>query len=140
MSTLAGATLLRQELGMMLMLVFGFAALALAAVGIYGVIAFATAERRGEVATRLALGATQKNVFWLMLKQGQILTLVGAAIGLAGSFAAGRYVASRLYQVSATDPMILLGATLAVAFLALVATMIPAFRASKTDPASVLRS
>lgn len=140
MTALAGATLLRQELGMMLMLVFGFAALALAAVGIYGVIAFATAERRGEVATRLALGATQKNVFWLMLKQGQFLTLVGAAIGLAGSFAAGRYVASRLYQVSATDPMILLGATLMVAFLAIVATMIPAFRASKTDPASVLRS
>jgi ABC-type antimicrobial peptide transport system permease subunit len=140
MSALTGATLLRQELGMMLMLVFGATALALAAVGIYGVIAYATAERRGEVATRLALGATQGNVFWLVLKQGQMLTLVGTAIGLGASYAAGRFVASQLYQVSASDPMILIGATLVVALLASVATMIPALRASKTSPSAVLRS
>jgi putative ABC transport system permease protein len=140
LSELAGATLLRQELGMMLMLVFGATALALAAVGIYGVIAYAASQRRGEVATRLALGATPRNVFWLVLKQGQVLTAVGVAIGLAASYAAGRVVASRLYEVSATDPMILLGATLAVALLASVATMIPALRVSRTNPAGVLRS
>ena len=140
MTSIAGATLLRQELGMMLMLVFGFTALALAAVGIYGVIAYATSQRRGEVATRLALGATQGNVFWLVLKQGQMLALIGAAIGLVASYAAGRYVASRLYQVSASDPMILLGATLVVGILAITATMIPALRASKTNPAAVLNS
>jgi putative ABC transport system permease protein len=99
---------------MMLMLVFGATALALAGVGIYGVIAYATSQRRGEVATRLALGATQGNVFWLVRKQGQILTVVGTAIGLAASYAAGRFIASRLYEVSASDPMILIGATLVV--------------------------
>lgn len=140
MSTLAGATLLRQELGMMLMLVFGATALALAAVGIYGVIAYATSQRSGEVATRLALGASPRNVFWLVLKEGQVLTLVGTVIGLVGSYAAGRFVASRLYEVSASDPMILIGATLVVALLASLATMIPALRASKTSPSAVLRS
>ena len=140
MSGLAGATLLRQELGMMLMLVFGATALALAAVGIYGVIAYATSQRHSEVATRLALGASQSNVFWLVLKQGQMLALIGAAIGLGASYAAGRFVASRLYEVSASDPMILIGATLVVALLASVATMIPAFWASKTKPAEVLKS
>lgn len=140
MTTIAGATLLRQELGMMLMLVFGATALALAAVGIYGVIAYAASQRRGEVATRLALGATQGNVFWLVLKQGQMLTLVGTAIGLGASYAAGRFIASRLYQVSASDPMILIGATVVVGLLAILATMIPALRASKTNPAAVLNS
>ena len=67
---------------MTLMLLFGAAAVALAAVGIYGVIVYATSQRRGEVATRLALGATSGNVFWLVLKQGQWLTMIGAAIGL----------------------------------------------------------
>ena len=103
-------------------------------------IAYATAERRGEVATRLALGATQRNVFWLVLKQGPTLMLVGTAIGLGASYAAGRFVASRLYEVSASDPMILIGATLVVALLASLATMIPALRASRTKPADVLRS
>jgi putative ABC transport system permease protein len=140
MSGLAGATLLRQELGMMLMLVFGATALALAAVGIYGVIAYATSQRRGEVATRLALGATPRNVFWLVLKEGQTLTIIGTVIGLGASYAAGRFIASRLYEVSASDPMILIGATLVVALLASVATMIPALRASKTKPSDVLRS
>jgi hypothetical protein len=70
-SDLVGDTLRRQELGMMLMMVFGAAALALAAVGIYGVIAYATSQRTGEVATRLALGATRGRVFWLMIGHGR---------------------------------------------------------------------
>jgi predicted permease len=140
MSALTGATLLRQELGMMLMLVFGATALALAAVGIYGVIAYATSQRSGEVATRLALGATPRNVFWLVLKEGQLLTIIGTVIGLGASYVAGRFIASRLYEVSAADPMILIGATLVVALLASLATMIPALRASKTSPSAVLRS
>ncbi len=139
MASLAGATLLRQELGMMLMLVFGATALALAAVGIYGVIAFGAEERRGEMATRLALGATQRNVFWLVLKEGCVLALIGASIGLVASFVSGRLVASRLYEVSAFDPVILAAATLIVALLAIAATTIPAVRASLTKPSAVLR-
>ena len=75
-----------------------------------------------------------------MLKEGQVLTIVGTLIGLGASYAAGRFVASRLYEVSASDPMILVGATFVVAVLASVATMIPALRASRTKPAEVLRS
>jgi ABC-type antimicrobial peptide transport system permease subunit len=138
-SDVVSATLSRQELGLMLMLLFGAAAVALAAVGIYGVIAYATSQRRGEVATRLALGATSGNVFWLVLKQGQWLTMIGAGIGLLVAYLAGRVVASRLYEVRASDPAILGGATVLVILIALLATMIPAYRASRIDASRVLR-
>jgi predicted permease len=137
---LVGSTLQRQELGMMLMLIFGGAAVALAAVGIYGVIAYATSQRGGEVATRLALGATQSNVFWLMLRQGRTLTLLGAGIGLAAAYGTGRFVASRLYEVRADDPVILVSAGLIVAVIAITATVVPAFRAALISPARVFRA
>jgi ABC-type antimicrobial peptide transport system permease subunit len=139
LSSLVGDTIQRQALGMRLMLIFGVAALILAAVGIYGVIAYAATERRGECATRLALGATQGNVFWLMMSRGRTLALVGAGIGLGAAYIAGRVIASRLYQVSAADPWILGAATLVVAAIALGATVIPAFRSSRLDPVNVLR-
>jgi putative ABC transport system permease protein len=134
-----GSTLRRQQLGMTLMLVFGAAAVALAAVGIYGVIAYAASQRRGEVATRLALGATPGNVFWLVLKQGQVLTAVGGAVGLIVAYSSGRLVSSRLYEVHAADPLILGAAALLVVGIAVLATTIPAFRASRLDPGCVLR-
>ena len=93
------------------MMWFGAAAVALAAVGVYGVIAYGAAQRRGEVATRLALGATPGNVFWLVLKQGRTLALVGAAIGVTVAYLSGRIVSSRLYDVQASDPVVLIGAT-----------------------------
>lgn len=118
LSSMVGDTIQRQQLGMRLMLIFGVAALILAAVGIYGVIAYAATERRGECATRLALGASQGNVFWLMMRRGRTLALVGAGIGLVAAYIAGRVIASRLYQVSASDPWILGAATLVVASIA----------------------
>jgi putative ABC transport system permease protein len=139
-SELTGNMLQRQELGMTLMLVFGAAALALAAVGIYGVIAYATAQRSGEVATRLALGATPGRVFWLMFRQGRMLTLAGAGIGLAAAYLIGRLVASRLYEVRGGDPIILGAAAVVVAAIAILATTIPAARAARTSPTGVLRS
>ncbi len=139
-SELVGDTLQRQQLGMMLMLVFGGAALVLAAVGIYGVIAFAASQRQGEVATRLALGASPMSVFWLVLRQGRTLAIVGAAIGLTAAYLAGRVVASRLFEVRASDPIILAGATLIVSIIAIAATAIPAMRSAKVDPCRVLRS
>ena len=124
---------------MTLMLGFGVAAIALAAVGIYGVIAYGAAQRRNEMAIRLALGATSQNVFWLTLKQGRTLALVGAAIGLLVAYVSGRLVSSWLYEVRASDPMILGAATLLVIGIALVATVIPAYRAARLEPARVLR-
>jgi predicted permease len=138
-SDLVESALERQQLGMQLMLVFGAAALALAAVGIYGVIAYAASLRRSEVATRLALGATPASVFRLVFSQGRTLAIVGAVIGLTAAYLSGRLVASRLYEVQAHDPMILAAATITVAGLAFLATAVPAYRASRIDPSRVLR-
>ena len=136
---IVGATLQRQQLGMTLMVLFGVAAVVLAAIGIYGVIAYATAQRRNEVATRLALGATQGHVFWLVLKQGRALTILGAVIGVAVAYGSGRIVSSQVYAVSASDPLILTAAAALVILIATLATTIPAFRASRLDPSRVLR-
>ncbi len=133
------STLSRQSLGMTLMMWFGAAAVALAAVGVYGVIAYGAAQRRSEVATRLALGATPGNVFWLVLKQGRTLAIVGAAIGVTVAYLSGRIVSSRLYNVQASDPVVLIGATVFVLATALVATTVPAIRVSRLKPSAVLR-
>ena len=135
---IVGVTLSRQQLGMTLMLWFGAAAVALAAVGIYGVIAYGAAQRRNEVAIRLALGATGPSVFRLVMRQGRTLAALGASIGLVGAHLGGRVVSNQLYQVSASDPLILGAATVVVIGITLVATVIPAWRASRLDPARVL--
>ena len=136
---LVGSTIERQQLGMTLMLWFGAAAVALATVGIYGVIAYATAERRAEVATRLALGATPRDVFWLVLRQGRTLVAAGAATGLLIAYFAGRLLSTRIYAVRAFDPVILGAALVLVVVIALAATVVPAYRASRLPPAAVLR-
>jgi putative ABC transport system permease protein len=134
------ATLRRQELGMTLMLLFGAAAVALAAVGIYGVIAYAASQRADEMATRLALGATPLNAFWLVVKQGRTLAVIGTVIGVAVADGAGRLVSSRIYEVRASDPRILAGATALVVIVAMLATIVPAWRVSRIAPSRVLRS
>jgi putative ABC transport system permease protein len=137
---LLASTLTRQQLGMTLMLVFGATALLLAAVGIYGVIAYASAQRLGEIATRLALGATPSQVFWLLMRRGQWLALAGVCLGLASAYAGGRTVASLVYGIRASDPLVLAMATAAVVLISWVATAIPARRASRIDPILALRA
>src|SRR5205085_8881764 len=83
---IVAATTRRQELGMTLMLIFGGVAVLLAAVGIYGVVAYAVAQRRDEMATRLALGATPGSVFVLVMKQGALLAIIGIGIGLGVAY------------------------------------------------------
>jgi ABC-type antimicrobial peptide transport system permease subunit len=138
-SHLVASTLTRQQLGMTLMLVFGATALVLAAVGIYGVIAYASAQRLGEIATRLALGATPRQVFWLLMRRGQWLAASGVGIGLAAAYAGGRTVASLVYGIRASDPFVLAAATFVVVLITWIATAIPASRASRTDPVLALR-
>jgi putative ABC transport system permease protein len=139
-SNFVASTLTRQQLGMVLMLVFGATALGLAAVGIYGVIAYATAQRIGEIATRLALGATPANVFWLMMRRGQTLAAVGAVLGLAAAYVGGRTIASFVYGISAFDPLVLASAVVVVVLITWVATAIPAARAARIDPIDALRT
>jgi predicted permease len=132
------STIRRQQLGMTLMLIFGGVAVVLAAVGIYGVIAYAVAQRRDEMATRLALGATPTGVFWLVLRQGGTLALIGTAVGLATAYISGQIVASQVYAIHASDPLTLSTAIVIVVGIAVAATMIPAWRASKLSPANAL--
>ena len=139
MSEVVDASLTRQRLGMTLMLLFAAAALGLAAVGIYGVIAYASAQRMGEVATRMALGATSSDVFWLLMNQGRTLAIVGTAAGVALACAGGRAGSSLLYEVNATDPWILLSATGIVVALTFIAILVPARRAAMAEPSAILR-
>ena len=139
-SNVVTSTLTRNQLGMTLMLVFGATALLLAAVGIYGVIAYVSALRLGEIATRLALGATPAQVFWLLMRRGQWLAAVGVVVGIGAAYASGRAAASLVFGIRATDPIVLASATIVVAAITWIATAIPARRASRTDPVLVLRS
>jgi hypothetical protein len=133
-------TLRRQQLGMTLMLIFGASAILLAAVGIYGVVAYAVSQRRGEMATRLALGATPGSVFLLVMRQGALLTVAGMSIGLLVAYLSGRIVASQVYAIRASDPLMLGAAIVVVASIAALATMIPAWRASRLAPSGVLHT
>jgi predicted permease len=139
-SDLVAGTISRQQLGMTLMLIFGGVAILLAAVGIYGVVAYAVSQRRGEMATRLALGATPGGVFWLVMKHGGAIGLAGTAIGLGIAYLSGRVVASQVYAIRASDPVMLGAAVTIVAAMTAVATAIPAWRASRLQPSGVLHA
>src|SRR5262249_22673936 len=136
-SAVVAASLRRQRLGMTLMLLFAVAALALAAVGIYGVIAYASAQRVGEVATRMALGATPGDVFWLLMNQGRLLAVVGTVVGVGVAYAAGRGRLSLLYGGRAARPRIPVTATLIVVALSSVAHLLPAQRVVPIEAPSV---
>jgi putative ABC transport system permease protein len=138
--SLIASALTRQKLGTTLMFVFGAMALVLAAIGIYGVVAYACAERLHEVATRMALGATPSEIFRLLAAQAFRALAVGTIVGLAMALGAGRFVAGWLYQVRPSDPAILLISILMVLTVTVFATVVPARRASRVDPALALRS
>ena len=118
---------------------FGILALVLAAVGVYGVLAYTTRQRTHELGIRIALGAEPRDVFGLVLRQGAILAFFGIVIGLAASFALTRALSSTLFGVSATDPLTFAAVALLLLFVALFACYIPARRAMRTDPLTALR-
>jgi putative ABC transport system permease protein len=115
-------------------------ALALAAIGIYGVLSGSVAERTREIGVRTALGASRKGILSLILRQGLSLTGAGVVLGLAGAYVATRVIETLLFGVSRLDPVTYLGVVLLLAGTALVACWLPARRASLVDPAITLRA
>jgi predicted permease len=139
-SDLVGGTLRRQELGMTLMVIFAGIAIVLAAVGIYGVVSYTASLRRDEMATRLALGASPGSVFAMVMKRGATLGLIGAGIGVSLAYASGQIISNRVYAIRASDPLILAIATVLITAITILATVIPAARAARLNPASALQS
>lgn len=145
---LTGVVTLRQHLGSalvqertMAMLIgsLGLLALVVAAVGIYGVMAYAVAQRTREIGIRAALGARSSDVLQLMVGRGMRLAIVGVIIGAAGALGLTRLIASFLFGVSATDPFTFIGVTAVLAIVSALASYIPARRAAKVDPMLALR-
>jgi predicted permease len=123
-----------------LLTVFGLLALLLAAIGLYGVMAYAVNRRTREIGIRLALGAQSKDVLRQALREGMSIAAIGLALGLGGAVAATRLVEGFLYDVKATDPISFAGAAMLLAGVALLANYLPARRASGIDPMVALRS
>jgi predicted permease len=118
---------------------FAILATLLAAVGLYGVLAYTVSQRTREIGLRMALGADASRVRGMILRQVGVMTLVGGAIGLGTAVWLGRLAESLLYQMKGYDPTVLIGSTVALVFVALLAGLIPALRASKVDPMLALR-
>ena len=123
----------------LLLVVFAGIALLIAAVGVYGVMAYATVQRAGEMATRMALGCSVEKVFMLVVTDGLRLTLIGVVIGTAFGLALSRWLKSLLFGVSATDALTLTGSILVVLIAGLAATLLPARRASRIEIATMMR-
>ena len=131
--------LFQARIGVTLLSIFGLLALGLAAIGLYGILAYAVNQRKREIGLRMALGATQPSVLQLILRQGMSLVLTGVLIGFTAALLVGRLLSRMLYGVGASDPVSLAGAALMLMGVALVACYLPARRATRVDPLVALR-
>jgi predicted permease len=129
----------RQQFNMWLMSVFGLCALLLAAIGVYGLMAYSVEQRTQEIGIRLALGASVRSVKNMIVRQGMILAVAGVVIGLAAAFGLARLMESLLFGVTTRDPLVFAGVPVLLAVVALLAVWLPARRASAVDPVVALR-
>jgi ABC-type antimicrobial peptide transport system permease subunit len=127
------------RLYILLLGIFGVIAAVLAAIGIYGVMAYSVAERTREIGIRMALGAGGREVLGLVVRQALLLIAIGLGLGLAGSFALTRVIQGSLYGVTATDPATFGGVSLLLTLVALFACLAPTRRAVRVDPTVALR-
>jgi putative ABC transport system permease protein len=139
MSEWLAASVAQPRFNFLLLTVFAAVALALAALGIYGVVAWTVAQRTQEIGIRMALGARAEDVFRLMVGQGMKPALLGVALGLPGAAALTRLMKTMLFEMSATDPLTFIAIALLLTFVALLACWIPARRATKVNPMIALK-
>jgi predicted permease len=125
--------------GVILLSIFGFLALGLASVGLYGIMAYAVERRRAEIGVRMALGADRGSVIALVLRQGMALVLAGVLLGIVAAVLSGRVLAGMLYGIGANDPLSIAGAACVLVIVAVAACCLPARSASRVDPLVTLR-
>jgi putative ABC transport system permease protein len=123
---------------MMLSLGFGVVALLLAAIGIYGVLAYQVSQRAREIGIRMALGSDAPRIFRLILGEGALIVAIGLGVGLAGIVGIRRLIVSQLYGITPLDPSVIGLVAVVLGTVALVASVAPAFRASRIDPVEAL--
>jgi putative ABC transport system permease protein len=139
MDDLVDTSLSQRRFSMLLLAAFALLALLLAAVGIYSVLAFAVRRRVREIGIRVALGAEVKDILRLIVTEGMKPALIGLLLGVGGAFALGRVIASFIYGISAYDPLTFAAVAALLAAVALLASIIPAYRAARIEPTRALR-
>jgi ABC-type antimicrobial peptide transport system permease subunit len=140
MSQIVARSTSRERFNTLLMTVFALSALCLAAIGIYGVMAYAVQQRTREIGVRMALGAEPGAVRRMVVLQGMRLAIIGVIVGVVAAYGLARYMSNFLFGVQARDPLVFAGVPLLLAVIALLAVWVPAARASRVDPLGALRS
>ena len=140
MEDLLSATIADRKFNMFLLSVFAAVALSLAAVGIYGLIAYSVAQRTRELGIRIAIGALPRDVLFLVIRQGAKLALAGIIVGSLGAIALTRWMRSMLFQVDPLDPLTFIAVAVALAAVAIAATWAPALRAARVSPVTAMRN
>ena len=126
----------RQRFNMLLLTIFGASALLMAAIGIYGLMAYSVQQRTQEMGIRMALGAQASHIRNMVIRQGMVLALIGVVVGIAGAFGLTRFLASFLFDVKPWDPLAFVVTPMLLAAVALLAVWVPAERAVRVDPMS----
>jgi len=132
-------SLARRRFFKLLLAIFALIAMALASIGIYGVMSFLVTQSTREIGIRIALGATQQGILRMVLRQGMTIAAAGVILGVGGALMLGRFLRSLLFQVQPTDPATFLSIPLLLILVALLATYLPARRAARTDAMVSLR-
>jgi ABC-type antimicrobial peptide transport system permease subunit len=139
LTEVVSGSLSQRRFSMEMVLLFALTALLLAGLGIYGTISYLVSERTHEIGIRLALGAKRSEIMRMILRQGLVLAVAGAALGLVGALIVSHLMAGLLFGVTPTDPLTFVSVTLLLSAVALAASYVPAMRAMRVDPLVALR-
>jgi predicted lysophospholipase L1 biosynthesis ABC-type transport system permease subunit len=140
MTEVADRSVATPRFSLLLVVLFAGVALALAAVGMYGVVAYSVGQRTHEFGLRMALGAKPRDVLRLVLKDGVVLALAGVALGMVGALLLGKWLRSLLFQIASDDPATFAAVAAIAIVVAMLACYVPARRATQVDPMAALRS